>query len=111
MKDVVVIAGEIKLESRIDGEAELNSTVDGEAMPILKVAASSDHNTLTNRDMDDQHPISAITGLQDALDAKVEEEELARVAFSGLIDDLSQENIVIIDCGTSTEVIDNAGAN
>lgn len=27
-----------------------------------------DHNLLFNRDMDDQHPISAITGLQEALD-------------------------------------------
>ena len=29
---------------------------------------STDHNLLQNRDLPDQHPISAITGLQEALD-------------------------------------------
>lgn len=31
---------------------------------------TSDHSQLTNRDISDQHPISAVTGLQDALDGK-----------------------------------------
>ena len=36
----------------------------------VSTGAIKDHNKLINRDLDDQHPISAITGLQDALDAK-----------------------------------------
>lgn len=38
------------------------------------IAHNSDHSQLTNRDADDQHPISAITGLQNALNAKVDKE-------------------------------------
>ena len=32
----------------------------------------TDHNRLSNRDLTDQHPISAITGLQDELDSKLD---------------------------------------
>lgn len=34
---------------------------------------NTDHNLLLNRDLPDQHPISAITGLEEALDGKVDE--------------------------------------
>lgn len=34
----------------------------------------SDHNRLTNRDLADQHPISAITNLQTVLDGKLDSE-------------------------------------
>lgn len=46
------------------------------------------HDRLRHRDYPDQHPILAITGLQEALDSKV-----------------SFIDISIINCGTSTEVI------
>ena len=46
------------------------------------------HVDLLGRDEPDQHPIGAITGLQDALDSK-----------------LSAIDISIIYCGTSTEVV------
>lgn len=36
---------------------------------------TNNHNDLYNRDADNQHPISAITGLQEALDSKVDEVE------------------------------------
>ena len=49
---------------------------------------SGDHDTLRHRDYADQHPISAITGLQETLDSK-----------------LSIIDISIINCGTATEVI------
>lgn len=47
-----------------------------------------DHRELQHRDAADQHPISAIEGLQTALDAKM---------------NISDFNIIY--CGTSTEVI------
>lgn len=37
-----------------------------------KAIASSDHAKLTNRDLDDQHPMSAITGLTAALGGKMD---------------------------------------
>lgn len=33
----------------------------------VKVSSTNNHNTLYNRTLPDQHPISAITGLEDAL--------------------------------------------
>lgn len=36
------------------------------------LAGTTDHRDLTQRDAADQHPISAVTGLQDALDGKVD---------------------------------------
>lgn len=104
MKNEVVIAGEIRLESVIDGENTLDSAMDGEGTPITEVSAS-DHRILQHRDAPDQHPISAITDLQDILDEKLEEDDVARVAITGNFSDLNMDEIVIIDCGTSTEVI------
>ena len=86
-RDKVVIGGEIELHSMIGGEVSIDSLIDGQAQPVW-VSTSKDHAQLINRDLPDQHPISAITGLQDALDSKID------------ISDIS-----IINCGTSTEVI------
>ena len=44
---------------------EPNDTIETE---FLINVSNNDHNLLSNRDLEDQHPISAITGLQDALD-------------------------------------------
>lgn len=35
----------------------------------VRVASAVDHNNLTGRDLSDQHPMSAITGLQEAISA------------------------------------------
>ena len=55
--------------------------VSGMAQPVGKDAEGKlwtkntiDHSQLTNRDAVEQHPISAITGLQDALDGKQDTE-------------------------------------
>lgn len=114
MKNEVVVAGEIQLESVIDGESTLNSVidgentldnvVDGEGTPITQVTVD-DHQVLQHRDAPDQHPISAITGLSNILKKTVKKDDLAEVAFTGKIEDLTQDAPVIINCGTSTEVI------
>ena len=38
----------------------------------VMVGGVTDHNELLNRDADNQHPISAITDLEDELDGKLE---------------------------------------
>lgn len=45
-----------------DSSKELNT--------LASISTSKDHSALINRDANDQHPISAITGLQEALDSK-----------------------------------------
>lgn len=44
------------------------------AFADILIVPTLDHNRLRNRDLDDQHPISAITGLQNELNAKVDKE-------------------------------------
>ena len=39
-----------------------------EVQPVTVTVKENDHNALKNRDLADQHPITAITGLQDTLD-------------------------------------------
>lgn len=53
---------------------ELSFVFDGVA-----VEAVSDHSKLSNRDLPNQHPMSAITGLEDALNAKAEAEDVERI--------------------------------
>lgn len=49
-----------------------------------------------------QPTVANINGLQAALDAKVDTEDLAEVATTGKMDDLTQTNTIVFDCGTST---------
>ena len=53
-----------------------------------------------------QPTIANINGLQTALDAKANTDDLADVATSGLIDDLTQTNTLILNCGSATAVMD-----
>ena len=53
-----------------------------------------------------QPTIANINGLQDALDLKVNDSDLATVAKSGKIDDLTQTATIIFNCGTSSTVMD-----
>lgn len=53
-----------------------------------------------------QPTIANINGLQGALDAKANTADLADVATSGQIDDLTQANTFILYCGTSSAVMD-----
>lgn len=62
-QDVLVSGVNIKT---INNESVLGSG----NLVITGSGGSSDHNILTNRTIPDQHPISAITGLQPAIDGK-----------------------------------------
>lgn len=90
MRDKVVIGGDLCLRNTIDGQACDVLTHD---------TGTFDHNELINRDLPDQHPMSAITGLSAAFDEKANISDLAPIAF------LDSEGITILECGTSTEVI------
>ena len=76
----------VDIQTEIDDTPTLETTVDDELTLGITIedATSQDHSKLYHRDKADSHPISAITGLQDALDSKVDIENL------------------ILDCGTST---------
>lgn len=88
-------------------ETNLTNTLTFESglQEITAIHKSSDHNILFNRELDDQHPISAITGLQSILDSK--QDVLVTDANSGIIIEnnyIKLDNL-ILDCGTSTTVI------
>lgn len=72
-------------------------------MQELSVMHSDDHRKLLHRDAPDQHPISAITGLQTALDAK---QDTLSAGLGIVIENnyISLDDL-ILDCGTSTTVI------
>jgi len=80
------LIGIVESDGEVCGSIESDGEIHGVLDSIIYV---TDHPALRNRDLPDQHPISAITGLQEELDSKI----------SGL-------GTTIIYCGTSTEVID-----
>lgn len=54
------------------GTSKITNLLICDARPLFAIAGyPTDHDELNNKDAVDQHPIAAITGLQDALDAKV----------------------------------------
>lgn len=54
----------------ITGKITSHKTISGGT--VTSGGGVSDHSRLTNRDLADQHPISAITNLQDLLDKKLD---------------------------------------
>ena len=50
-----------------------------------------DHSKLNNRDLEDQHPIEAISGLRNALDSKVEKEEGKGLSSNDFTDEYKQD--------------------
>lgn len=52
-----------------------------------------------------QPTVANISGLQDALDTKANTDDLATVATTGKIDDLTQTATIIFNCGSATTVI------
>jgi hypothetical protein len=66
------------------------------------------HNELTGRDADDAHPISAITGLEDELDARTLNEKITLTPTAGVITLTTAHNFrnLVFDVGgTDTNVI------
>ena len=69
-------------------------------MQELNIMHSDDHRKLLYRDAPNQHPIVAITGLQDILDTK---QDTLSAGLGIVIENncISLDNL-ILDCGTST---------
>lgn len=68
------------LSKFLAGENIVFTEVEEEGVRKIRVAASGevslDHNLAANRDMEDQHPMSSITGLLDALDFNIPDESI-----------------------------------
>ena len=62
--ELTVVDPEDSIELDLEDPVTLDLDLD------VVTVITSDHNQLVNRDMDDQHPISAIENLQESLDAK-----------------------------------------
>ena len=96
----------VKFENENDLHLHFNSDNDfGLVIDSVLEVVENDHNKLRNRDLVNQHPISAITGLQDILDSVPLTSDLASVAFSGAAEDLIWPNPLILYCGTASEVV------
>ena len=97
MEKTVVIGGQTSLIKTGEANLNLKTSRSGQIGVVTRTSGGTfDHALLRNRDLDDQHPISAITGLQEALDA---------AASSGLIENLNQQEVVCFYCGTASEVM------
>ena len=69
-------SGNIKiLSNTTGGEIEPKKNING----TLEGKGTKDHNRLINRDLADQHPISAITDLEDTLDTKLDSETVTPI--------------------------------
>ena len=53
------------------GSLSSKGTLKGGVLGVPSNVANTDHNNLKNRDVEDCHPISAITGLSDNLGTKL----------------------------------------
>lgn len=68
-----------KLRIKIGKKKTVSAMVDE-----FMIGGTSDHNILKNRDMNNQHPINAIAGLEDALNNRVTNEKLIAEVDSAL---------------------------
>lgn len=67
--------------------------VDGKIAATLRALVEADIPALS---------ISKVTGLQDALDAKANDAELAAIAKSGHLSDIQQDAVLVLNCGSSS---------
>lgn len=65
----------IKQGGEIKGTFSANASTN-EVVDLDAGGGTGDHTQLTNRDAANQHPMSAITGLEDALDSKADTEDI-----------------------------------
>ena len=95
----------------IEVEFEITDNPESMSASFGIYLGSQNHKDLEGRDLPDQHPISAITGLQDALDEttqQIENEKEERIAadenLQEQIDDISGEVVTEISGGSNIEV-------
>lgn len=106
---------ELQANFNLEPQQPINASFElGDQKPIEATLSlnviNSDHNQLTNRDLPDQHPIEAITGLREALDesdAKIQAEKEERIAADAEL----QEQIDNIDVTDDTFVYEQGIAS
>lgn len=88
--------GKINPISSISGTITRNNSISGQTSS--SGGGTVDHSKLSNRDLDNQHPVSAITNLQELLDEKLDSttalpliEEALQTKAKGLFYDLNKE--------------------
>ena len=88
--------GKINSISSISGTITRNNSISGQTSS--SGGGTVDHSKLSNRDLDNQHPVSAITNLQELLDEKLDSttalpliEEALQTKAKGLFYDLNKE--------------------
>lgn len=82
--NIPILTAVVKAGSTVTGSLSSPSMLNGFGAPT---AASKDyyHNVLLNRDIADQHPISAITDLQETLDAKIDDIDIDQYGYLYLL--------------------------
>ena len=101
------------LEKDTPVEADFTLNPDVTYTADIKVETSTkDHNKLYNRDLPNQHPVEAITGLSDTLDGLttgLSDETTARIAedenLQAQIDEITVEAVTQVIGGSNIEVI------
>ena len=73
----------VDLQLEVDASVERNVELDVE-FPGIPTGGTTDHNKLTNRDKVDQHPMSAISGLIEALLGKLSRQELESAILAAI---------------------------
>lgn len=74
MDDKIVIGGNMSLRNVISGNARFDSPVSGQTQPVMvHNTGTYNHAELFNRDVNDQHPIEAITSLSAELNTRPSE--------------------------------------
>lgn len=99
--------GKLQIDNQVEGKVKIDSQINGGigVSTSQMIVGTKYHDKLENREIPNQHPIEAISGLNEALAEKANAADLAPVAFSGLLNDLTSDGFTILNCGTSTEVI------
>lgn len=96
----------VKFNTENDLHFHFNTDNDfGVVIDSIFEVRENDHNKLRNRDLAGQHPIGAITGLQDILDSVPSTSDFAQVAFTGDAEDLVWPEPFVLYCGTASEVV------
>lgn len=97
-----LIINDYRLEiSDIEGGHRLTVTRGGEVqtMDVMDGGGTSgtvDHRELTNRDAENQHPISAITGLEEALEQPTSDDALEILYDTGIIDPVTDSDGAVL---------------
>lgn len=61
------LVGFLSSESNLEATLSPEENINGEIVSGITKVATNDHNKLINRDLENQHPITAITGLNEEL--------------------------------------------